>query len=920
MIGASFNQYQILGLLGSGGMGQVFRARDTKLGREVAVKVLPAEFAADPDRLRRFDQEARTLATLNHPNVLVIYDSGVHEGAPYLVTELLEGQSLRALLARGPPSLRRALEQAQQIADGLAAAHARGVVHRDLKPENLFVSHDGRVKILDFGLAKLTAASKSVRSEATASAAPDAPTQLQSAADSTEPGRILGTVGYMAPEQVNGHEADHRADVFSFGAILYEMLSGQRAFRRETSVQTMNAILTEEPAELRSFNSAIAPALQRVVTRCLEKAPERRFQTASDLAFALGNVDASSTATTVRAPAQGVAWRRRGVRQAAWVASGVGLMIALGVALRDRWGAGSDLNPGSASAAASGVRKLMVQLPITGTNAATSEITALVISPDGRKLAFMNGEGLWLHRFDQIVAPVRLAASRGVFAPFWSPRSADVAYFEGNRLWRVPVGGGPPVELCEAPFSQSAESGGAWLTDDRIVFATGSTGLIEVPAHGGRTNMVLRPTQEQGDFHTASALPNGRGVLFVTHSGTNTNPHVIAVWSRTGEHRALLKHSSSVDTVSSLAYSHSGHVLFEVEGDQGPEIWAFAFSLSRLERTGEPFRMAVQMAFPSVARDGTLLCAPRPGRGVFDLRQLIWVGRGGQVQGTLGEPRRGLAGPRLSPDGLRAAVAAGGSFSELDIWLYDVLRGTANPLTRNELPESQPYWTHDGQRLIFSRAISNSLVSIGRSVDGVGAEETVFEGGCSCLSPRTGEYFLVIPPRPGFSRRGYFLLNDPEKKLVLFPEGLDRSFVPKLSPDDRLLVYSSAESGHDEIYVIAFPGFTNKTLVSSGGGKHPQWRSDGSELFYLSQNGREMWAVAVNQGAARPFSEPKRLFVLPEPSTPTAFAGVNPFDVTADGERFLMLQPMARGSGPRLETDHRVLLVENWFEEFGARR
>ncbi|MBI3416194.1 MAG: serine/threonine-protein kinase [Verrucomicrobia bacterium] len=412
-----FGVFKILAPLGAGGMGEVYRAHDTRLGREVAIKVLPKEFAADADRLRRFEQEAKTLATLNHPNIMTVFAVGQHEGAPYLVSELLEGQTLRDALKNGPLTPRKAIEYALQVAQGLAAAHGKSVIHRDLKPENLFVTQEGRVKILDFGLAKLKESPKSQIPNPKSIDA-DAPTVVASVAnESTEPGRVMGTPGYMAPEQVRGAATDQRTDIFAFGAVLYEMLAGQRAFKRGTSVETMHAILTEEPPDLSESNSNLPPALNRILQRCLEKKPERRFQTASDLAFALENLS-GSTSATARALSGKATARWLSSERLAWATAVLLLtLIALVVVSRRR-------EPPVAQP----------QLRLSIAPPAESHIDDFVLSPDGRYLAFTTLTS------NKRLLMIRTLASdetrvvpevEDALEPFWSPDSRYVGFYEG---------------------------------------------------------------------------------------------------------------------------------------------------------------------------------------------------------------------------------------------------------------------------------------------------------------------------------------------------------------------------------------------------------------------------------------------------------------------------------------------------------
>ncbi len=909
MIGNAFNQYRITATIGAGAMGEVFRARDTRLNRDVAIKVLPKDFVSDADRLRRFEQEAKMLAALNHPNVLTIHDAGVHEGAPYLVSELLEGKTLRDEMTGAALPVRKATDYALQIADGLAAAHGKGIIHRDLKPENIFMTRDGRVKILDFGLAKLRQVGRGVLTashdgdEASGgslgTASPTIRIDADAIVNTTEPGMVLGTPAYMSPEQVRGEPADHRADIFALGCVLYEMLSGTRAFRRNTPVESMNAVLSQEPPELSASNTNISPTLERVVRRCLEKQPDNRFQSAKDLAFAIENAGTVSSSSSIASTAGQSHFGSRVLLPWAVAAlSVVGLLFAILARKNSR----------DAATERSGftlVRKFDLTLPPPVRKAPTTEFY-FALSPDGKKFVYANGDGLWLRRLDQ-TTPLLLVAGEKIIDPFWSPQSTDVGYFAGRRVYRISISGGNPMAVGTAPEDvASGAAGGAWL-GNRILFTDGWSGLLEVPAQGGRVVTASPPLEGEKDFHNVSALPDGRGVLFVVHRTVGTD--TIGVWSSDGQRKVLLQLPGS--SLWRPVFASTGHVLFHRE-DESRGVWAFPFSLEKLERTNEPFRVSDVGAAPSVAADGTLMLSLM-GSDDYASRQLIWVERSGKILNTIGPPLPGLAQQSLSPDEQRVIVASGESRNATELWLLNLTGGGPIRITGNEQPDDHPRWWNGGRTIVFARSGKSGDQVMAKSADGAPPERLVIDGFMEDLS-RSGKYLLVKQRSPtGSDTLGYVPMMEEPRKAVSFSEAFQRVRHITLSPDDRLLAYESIESGRVEVYVADFPGFTTKSVVSRGGGRHALWHPNGTELFYLSGDGRALMSGKLKPDG-RGTEEPTKLFDLPESIHGGYSFWPSLYDVARDGERFLMLQKVQEDPTV-LAAKPSVRVVQNWFEE-----
>ncbi|MGE0101224.1 MAG: protein kinase [Blastocatellales bacterium] len=872
-LGTKIGAYEILAPLGAGGMGEVYRARDTRLDREVAIKVLPADFANNEDRLQRFEQEARATSALNHPNILTVYDFGSHEDSPYLVMELLEGEELRAQLNEGAIAPKTAIEYARQIADGLAAAHAKGIVHRDLKPENLFITKDGRVKILDFGLAKL-------RPQPTMNAGSEVQTQKKI----TDPGTVMGTVGYMSPEQVQGKDLDHRSDIFSFGLILFEMLRGERAFQRETMAETMTSILKEDPPELSEANAKISPQLERLVRRCLEKKPERRFQSASDLGFALeslmmpsdARLEKTMTLPVVTEQEHKVMWFRNA--RLAWLMTVLSLFGLFTILARQRWQSAplNDLHMMKASI-----------LPPKD-----SSFDHVAVSPDGRWLAFTAATGgkvqLWLRALDSTEAKP-LPGTEGARLPFWSPDSRFIGFVAWNKLKKIEISGETPVSLCDVGNS----TGCTWGQNGVILFSTrGGSGISSVSADGGEVKSVIRPDarKQETDYHFPYFLPDGQHFLYF-NSSVDPDIRGIYVASLDGTLQERLLGDSSNAAFAPSGRSSNGNLIFVREGI----LMAQSFDAAQRRLAGEPFTVADRIGEASVGTlgvtqwnfsvsDNCLL--------VFDAipsrqsNKLVWVDRNG-TRSILSDTLNQAFTPKLSPDDKRIALTVGGI--NTDVWLIDANGANAKRFTFESFVEQIPLWSPDGSRVIWSANPNGRFDLYQKSANGAGQAELLYQSKyfkflSDWSRDRRFIFFREISPKTKFDI-WYLDLSDGMNKPKPFPylETPANEIGSVLSPNGRWLAYASDESGKFEIYVQTFPQLGGKQQISTAGGYAPRWGGDGKELFYHAPDGK-LIAVPVLEGATLEKGAPASLF---EFRTGGNVANTY-YDVTRDGQRFLV--------------------------------
>ncbi|HEY6448522.1 MAG TPA: protein kinase [Acidobacteriaceae bacterium] len=875
--GIVLGPYEIQAPLGAGGMGEVYRARDTRLGRDVALKILPASLARDPERLRRFEQESRAVAALNHPSILAIYDVGQSDGSPFLVTELLEGESLRDLLDRGPLPQRKVIHYGVQIAEGLAAAHEKGIIHRDLKPENLFVTRDGRAKILDFGLAKVAPSPSALAAD------PD----LTSGA--TLAGVVMGTAGYMAPEQVRGESIDARTDIFALGAVLYEMLSGRRAFRRETAAEPMTAVMRDDVPEFAGTSVQIPPALDRIIRRCLEKDPAHRFQSARDLSFAMGVLSGADSSSSQRAavvaPAPGA--RRSWLRIAL-------IAVAFAAAAASAW----FLHPPGPAPA-----RMQFAISVPG------EANDTMLSADGRLLAYVAPDEttaapmLFVQQVGAAAA-TELPGTEGSSYPFFSPDDQWIAFFANGKLQKIPAAGGPPQMITPVSFPR----GGSWSSRNVIVYSPDPSGpLWRVNADGTNatplTNKIFDSTVDSHRWPLF--LPDGNHFLFLGAkfgSGDQSSASAIILSSLDSLEKKVLVH-----TKSSAAYG-AGHLFYL---DDKESLRAVPFDPASGAVTGDPrviadvvgYQPSVYYSAFTVSLNGTLVYSSHTS---YTSSQLTWFDRAGKTLGTIGQP--GLqANPNLSPDGSRVALDITDLKSNnLDVWIEDTKGATNTRFTFDPAEETGPIWSRDGKEIAYRSLAGQSTTSgidlkdaaglsaarplIRVGIPGMVAGPQVNVGADIIPNSWSADDKLILCSLQNFSggSRGSELIAVPAsggKGVPLLSDNASESN-GQISPDGKWVAYASNETGEWEIYVTTFPGGAGKFQVSRGGGSEPRWRGDGKEMFYLSPSGMLM-AVTVSLGDTFASGTPAALFQV-RGRAPISSTDLFTYDVTRDGQRFIV--------------------------------
>jgi serine/threonine protein kinase len=857
--GTKFGPYEIESPLGEGGMGEVYRARDVRLDRTVAIKVLVSHLSSSPELKQRMDREARAISALNHPHICHLYDIGSQDGTDYLVMEFLEGETLAERLRKGPLPLPEVLKIAIAIADALTVAHRQGIVHRDLKPGNIMLTRAG-AKLMDFGLAKATSPSLGISGSSAPLLSGDR--TMSEASPLTTAGAIIGTIQYMAPEQLEGKEADSRSDLFALGAILYEMVTGNRPFGGRSQISVASAILEKEPEPITTSHPLTPPVFEQVVATCLAKNPDDRFQSAHDLKLQLKWISEGNT--SVAKPSEQRRTQRESILMA--VACTLVLLIIASVIL---W---------RTSRPTKQTAYFSAPLPFSARD--------LAVSPNGHTVAVVGRDSerknlLWIYEPGAPQAKA-IPNTEGANFPFWSPDGKSLGFFADGRLKTLDLSGGPVQTLCEAPTGR----GGAWNKDGVIVFTPSGQlgfGLYRIAASGGTPTQITFPDREHAeDSHRWPVfLPDGNHFLYLAMdlSGRKVLSSIYVGALNSNEKHFITQARANA------AYAPPGYLLFY----RDQTLFAQRFDAKKLELSGEPTPVLTEIEYlPRIQRavfassESGVLVAQRSS-GETGASQLLWFDRKGQQVGVATKP--GIYGNiSLSPNGkFVAADAMDPATTNTDLWTYDLEKENAKRLTFDPAIDSTPLWSLDSTRLVFTSDRAQKFNLYVKNADGSQEEQLIPQEGPDRYPldwSRDGKYVIY--------QRGSDLwwVTFPELTATLFLKAASAPNVARFSPDSKWVAYASNESGRWEIYVTSFPAAHGKWQVSSAGGEQPKWRSDGKELFYLAPDGKIM-ATPVTIGANFDAGSPVALFQA-NPREMVATSERFAYDVSKDGQRFLI--------------------------------
>jgi len=871
--GTRLGPYEIASPLGAGGMGEVYRARDTRLDRDVAVKVLPEGLAGNELLRARFDREAKSISSLNHPNICTLFDVGHLDGLLFLVMELIEGESLADRLSKGAIPSEQVLRYGAQIADALDHAHKQGIVHRDLKPGNVMLTKSG-AKLLDFGLARTAAEAQPALQGLTSH-----PTQMKPL---TQEGMILGTFQYMAPEQLEGLEADARTDIFALGALLYEMVTGQRAFEGKSKTSLIAAIVSSQPQPISTVVPVVPPALDHVVRRCLEKEPENRWQSAHDVAGELRWISEAGSQAGVAAP---VTLRRKNRERMAWILAAVMTIAALAaIALRRE--------SGPSKQQGHGVMRSVI--PIASAALSGENYKSLAISPDGKIVAWVDSDGgsssIYLRRLGEFDAH-SLAGTEGAQQLFFSPDSKWLGFFANGKMKKAPVDGGAPVTISKAVLSRGA----SWCGDDSILFVPFFYGGVErVSTSGGNREVLTTPERANGEVahRWPNVLPGDRAFLYTIGIGSNWDEAKIAVHKIGSKERRIL-----IQGGFDGRYLPTGHLVYA----RGDSLYAVRFDLETLEVSGDPVQVIEGVAHGdagaaeySYSNDGLLIYRPAGSVGGAGGALALVDRAGGSLPFHDPAPAGHEIGqPTVSPGGGSLA-----GIVDYELWNFDLVRGSSTRLTSGTRAIGG-VWSPDGKRIAFAEERNSPWNPYVRRADGSEPEQILMKSDTS-LEPLSwspdGRFILMarIDPETGIDLVSFSVADKTIKPFVVTEHN---EYFGVFSPDGRWVGYSSDESGRDEIYVRPFEGTEGRWQISTGGSAVPHWRKPDEIIF---QSGRKVMSVRVKTSPAFSAEPPRLLF-----EGPHDLAAVMP-----DGDRFLVRQ--AGDSGSR---DESLRLVADWFAE-----
>jgi Tol biopolymer transport system component len=857
--GTRLGSYEVIALIGAGGMGEVYRARDTRLDRTVALKILPQSLAPDSHFRERFDREARAISHLDHPHICTLYDVGEHEGTTFLVMQYLEGETLETRLNKGALPLDLALQFAIQIAGALDTAHRAGIVHRDLKPANVMLTKSGAM-LLDFGLAKST------RVEAD----PGISTVTTTSPSLTAAGTILGTFQYMAPEQLEGRAADTRTDIFAFGAVVYEMITGRKAFVGASQASLISAIMGDEPPSIATLRPLAPALLEHVVTRCLGKKPEDRWQTAHDVMKELQWIAAGGAQVTAPPPIGALAGRTRWL----WIAAGVvvGLLVA-SVAMLIYPQVPQDQE----------TMRFAIETPELAAR------SMIAVSPNGRYLVFSARTSplaatysLYLRSMD-VIKPQLIPETEGGTSPFWSPDSRHIGFFAGGKVKRLDVSGGAPQTVCAAP----SPVGGAWNRDDIIVFGSQSGPLKRVSASGGEPRDLTSLNGSEKIHGFPVFLPNGRQFLYEAAEGVPVPSVSLIVGSLDSKQRIVV-----LQAASNVLYAAPGYLLFR----RDRTLFAQRFNAERLALDGEPTPIAEDLGGNPVLGSfmagtfgvsATGVLAYQTGLG-GEQSQLAWYTRAGARLGSVGDPGdyHGIA---LSPDDKRVAVHLHEPPMGGDIWVLNIDRGYTARLTTDPSHHITPVWKHDGSAVAYASESDNASGIYQQSADSADTAHQLLRSDLAYpedYSPN-GRYLSYFQGGPRGPIINLLPLTDAGKPQPFTNKTGFQEALSKFSPDGHWIAYMSDESKRDEVYVQKYPERSKKYSISTNGGQYPRWSRNRKELFYMTDDGRIM-VVDVQEDATKfDASAPRMLFKTA--AALTGHVGLHyEYDVTGDGQRFLV--------------------------------